>query len=189
MFGSPFFLTPNVEKCSPHFVPHISKERFRAKCEKNHSKIALYYHLSMVCTYMSKETAIFVAIGKILKYLHADMSLRVAVLSFSILTFSFKYWVLLSLSKSSPFWFPTAQISFSSPFPFWNLQSLDSIDLLISKKFIGYRVCHNTKASFVSIEWVIWYSVEGDNFQQWVSHFYCVWWNVELKMYCQRKIK
>ena len=136
----------------------------------------------MICTYMSKDTAIFVATGKILNYTHADMSLRVAVLSFSILTFSFKCWVLLSLSKSSPFWFPTAQISFSSPFPFWNLQSLDSIDLLISKKFIGYRVCHNTKASFVSIEWVIWYSVECDNIQQSISHFYCVWWNVELNV-------
>ena len=102
MFGSPFFHTPNVEKCSPFLVPHISKERFRAICERYHCKAALYCHLSMVCTYIFKETPIFVATGKILKYVHADMSLRVPVLSFSILKFNFKCLVLLSLSKSFP---------------------------------------------------------------------------------------
>ena len=168
MFCFTFFSHPKLRKVLP--VQFVKNCVF-------YEDITVKSLFITICTYMSKDAAIFVATGKILNYTHADMSLRVAVLSFSILTFSFKCWVLLSLSKSSPFWFPTAQISFSSPFPFWNLQSLDSIDLLISKKFIGYRVCHNTKASFVSIEWVIWYSVECDNIQHRTFTVYDEMWN------------
>ena len=80
----------------------------------------------------------------------------------------------LLVSHSPNFFFKSLPFLKSSKFRFYW-----SIDIT---KFIGYRVCHNTKASFVSIEWVIWYSVECDNIQQWISHFYCVWWNVELNV-------
>ena len=131
---------------------------------------------------MSKGKAIFVATCKILKCRHSDMSLRVPVLSFSILQFNFKCWVLFSLSKCVPLLVSHSQnfffksLSFLKSSKFWFYWSIDIT------RFIGYWVCHNTKASLISIEWVIWYSVECDNIQQWISHFYCVWWNVELNV-------
>ena len=54
------------------------------------NQIARYYHLSMARTYKSKEEAIIVVTGKMLKDTHADLSLRVKFLSFSNLKFNFK---------------------------------------------------------------------------------------------------
>ena len=108
------------ENCSSPFVPRILKESFRVIYERfcilyiYHCQIALHYHLSMVCTCMSKEAAIFVAIGKMLK-IHM---LICPFLSFYNHKINFKCWVLLFYEILS---FPTAQISFSSPSPIFEI--------------------------------------------------------------------
>ena len=100
------------------------QERFRAIYETcyilyiSHCQIALHYHLSMVCTYMSKEVVMFVAADKMLKDTHTDLSLKVQFLSFSNLKFNFKCWVLLFMKIFPPFGFPPPKFLFQVPLPF-----------------------------------------------------------------------
>ena len=48
------------------------------------------------------------------------------------------------------------------------------------------RLCRRTRNNFYFNWWLIWCSLECDNIQQWISHLYCVRWNVELNVMSKR---
>ena len=109
-----------------------------------HCQIALHYHLSMVCTYLSKEAAIFVATGKMLK-IHILICLSksnfchfLTLNSTSNVGYSFLWKSFPLLVSHRPNFF------FKSLSPFWNLQNLDSIDLLIPQNLLGYDLVFAT---------------------------------------------